>query len=79
MKIVSAPESLMRCIIGLKSVMLSGNFVDSNLLGSGRRLSVDVNGGQYSKVFSVAHTDPYFTNDGISLSALELGAGVSLS
>jgi len=47
---------------------LSGNFIDSNLFGSGDRLSIDLNGGQYGQVFSVAHTDPYFTVDGVSRS-----------
>ena len=47
---------------------LSGNFIDSNLFGSGDRLAVDINGGKYGQVFSVAHTDPYFTVDGISRS-----------
>jgi len=47
---------------------LSGNFIDSNLFGSGDRLAIDLNGGQYGKVFSVAHTDPYFTVDGVSRS-----------
>ncbi len=70
-KIEEGPSSTLGGGIGYserQSVMLSGNFVDSNLLGSGRRLAVEVNGGQYSKVFSVAHTDPYFTTDGMSLS-----------
>ncbi len=47
---------------------LSGNFIDSNLFGSGDRLAVDINGGKYGQVFSVAHTDPYFTVDGVSRS-----------
>ena len=51
-----------------QSFMLSGNFVDSNLFGSGDRLAVEFNGGKYGQVFSVAHTDPYFTIDGISRS-----------
>ena len=46
--------------------MLNGNFVDSNLFGSGERLAVEINGGKYSQVFSVQHTDPYFTVDGVS-------------
>ena len=49
-----------------QSVMLSGSYVDSNLFGSGDRLALQFNGGQYGKVFSVAHTDPYFTADGLS-------------
>ena len=70
-KIEEGPSSQLGGGIGYserQSVMLSGNFVDSNLLGTGRRLAVELNGGQYSKVFSVAHTDPYFTTDGMSLS-----------
>jgi outer membrane protein insertion porin family len=51
-----------------QSFMLNGNYVDSNLLGSGDRLAVELNGGKYSQVFSVSHTDPYFTIDGISRS-----------
>ena len=51
-----------------QSFMLNGNFVDSNLLGSGRRLAVELSGGQYSKVYSVAQTDPYFTANGVSMS-----------
>jgi outer membrane protein insertion porin family len=48
--------------------MLNGTFIDSNLFGSGDRLAIEANGGQYSRVFSVAHTDPYFTADGVSRS-----------
>ena len=44
-----------------QSFMLSGNFIDSNLFGSGDRLALEFNGGKYGQVFSVAHTDPYFT------------------
>ncbi len=51
-----------------QSFMLSGNFIDSNLLGTGDRLAAELNGGEYNKVFSVSHTDPYFTIDGISRS-----------
>jgi outer membrane protein insertion porin family len=51
-----------------QSFMLSGNFVDSNLFGTGDRLAVNLNCGKYSKVFSVDHTDRYFTPDGVSRS-----------
>lgn len=51
-----------------QSFILSGNFIDSNLLGSGERLAVELNGGRYGRVFSVAHTDPYFTADNVSRS-----------
>src|SRR6185503_17390001 len=48
--------------------MLNGSYVDSNLFGSGERFSAEVNGSQYGQVFSLAHTDPYFTQDGVSRS-----------
>ena len=51
-----------------QSFMLQGNYVDSNLFGSGDRLAVEFNGGHYGQVYSIAHTDPYFTVDGISRS-----------
>jgi outer membrane protein insertion porin family len=51
-----------------QSFSLNGNFVDSNLFGSGNRLAIDLNGSAYGRVFSIAHTDPYFTVDGISRS-----------
>ena len=47
--------------------MLKGSYVDSNLFGTGDRLAVELNGGKYTQVFSVAHTDPYFTADGFAL------------
>jgi outer membrane protein insertion porin family len=49
-----------------QSFLLNGNFIDSNLFGSGDRLALELNGGQYSKVLSFSHTDPYFTVDGVS-------------
>jgi len=51
-----------------QSFMLNGSFIDSNVFGSGNRLALQFNGGKYGQVFSVAHTDPYFTADGISRS-----------
>ncbi|HET7811970.1 MAG TPA: outer membrane protein assembly factor BamA [Steroidobacteraceae bacterium] len=51
-----------------QSVMLNGSLVDSNLFGSGNRLALEFNGGRYGRIFSVAHTDPYFTADGVSRS-----------
>jgi outer membrane protein insertion porin family len=51
-----------------QSVMLQGSYIDSNLFGTGDRLAVDLNGGKYGQVFSVSHTDPYFTADGVSRS-----------
>ena len=49
-----------------QSVLLNGSFVHSNFLGTGNRVAAEINAGQYSKVFSVSHTDPYRTVDGVS-------------
>jgi outer membrane protein insertion porin family len=51
-----------------QSFMLNGSYIDSNVFGTGERLAFEINGGRYSQVYSVQHTDPYFTNDGVSLS-----------
>ena len=49
-----------------QSFILSGSFVHSNFMGTGNRVAAEVNGGEYSKVFSLSHTDPYTTIDGVS-------------
>lgn len=49
-----------------QSILLNGSFVHSNFMGTGNRVAAEVNGGQYSKVFSLSHTDPYTTVDGVS-------------
>lgn len=51
-----------------QSFILSGNYADANFLGTGRRVSVDLNSGRYSKVYGISVTEPYFTPDGIGLS-----------
>ena len=47
---------------------LQGSYIDSNLFGSGNRLALDLNGGKYGQIYSISHTDPYFTADGVSRS-----------
>ena len=44
-----------------QSFILSGNYADANFLGTGRRVSIDLNSGKYSKVYGVSMTEPYFT------------------
>ena len=53
-----------------QSFILSGSFVHSNFMGTGNRVAAEMNGGQYSKVFSLSHTDPYTTVDGVSRTRL---------
>lgn len=48
-----------------QSVILSGNFVHSNFMGTGNRVAAQINSGRYSKYYTFAHTDPYTTIDGV--------------
>ncbi len=50
-----------------QSFILNGNYADSNFMGTGRRVSVDLNSGRFSKVYGLSMTEPYFTKDGIAL------------
>ena len=49
-----------------QSFILSASFVHSNFMGTGNRVAAELNGGEYSKIFSLSHTDPYTTIDGVS-------------
>ena len=46
--------------------MVNGNFTEGNFLGTGQRIAVDLSVGSYNKVYSISHTDPYTTIDGLS-------------
>jgi len=46
--------------------MLNGSFQDSDFMGGGNNVAVDLNAGLYNKVYSVAHTNPYVNIDGLS-------------
>jgi outer membrane protein insertion porin family len=49
-----------------QSVLLNGSFVHSNFMGTGNRVAAELNAGQYAQVYSLSHTDPYTTIDGVS-------------
>ena len=49
-----------------QSFMLNGSFVHSNFMGSGERVALELVAGQYSKQYSLSHTDPYTNIDGVS-------------
>jgi outer membrane protein insertion porin family len=49
-----------------QSVLLNGSFVHSNFMGTGNRVAAEINAGQYAQVYSLSHTDPYVTIDGVS-------------
>lgn len=48
-------------------VVLSGSVSQNNLFGTGNRLSAQINSGSVNKTYSLSFTNPYFTQDGISL------------
>jgi outer membrane protein insertion porin family len=50
-----------------EGIVLSGSVSQNNLFGTGNRLSAQINSGSVNKVYSLSFTDPYFTQDGISL------------
>ena len=45
---------------------LTGNFVHSNFMGTGNRVSLNISGGDFSTVTYLDFTDPYRTIDGLS-------------
>jgi outer membrane protein insertion porin family len=46
--------------------LLNGSFSDSNFMGSGNNVALQLDSGQYSKVYSFSHTNPYRSVDGLS-------------
>ena len=45
--------------------LLNGSVVHTNFLGGGNRVALQLNSGRFQKSYSVSHTDPYRTMDGI--------------
>ena len=50
-----------------EGVILSGSVSQSNVLGSGNTLAVQINTSKVNKTYSLSYTNPYYTDDGISL------------
>ncbi|HRK79356.1 MAG TPA: outer membrane protein assembly factor BamA [Thiobacillus sp.] len=50
-----------------EGLVLSGSVSQSNVFGTGNRLSAQINSGSVNKVYSLSFTNPYYTIDGISL------------
>ena len=51
-----------------QKVLLNGSIVHTNFLGSGDRVALELNSGRFQKLYSLSHTDPYRTMDGVSRS-----------
>ncbi len=50
-------------------VILSAGITEQNVFGSGTNLTLNANTSAYNRTIVLAHTDPFFTNDGISRTA----------
>ncbi len=48
-----------------QKVMLNGSIVHTNFLGTGNRVALEAASGRYQTVYSLSHTDPYRTIDGV--------------
>ena len=49
-----------------QKLMLNGSIVHTNFLGTGNRVALEAVSGKYQKLYSLSHTDPYRTMDGVS-------------
>jgi outer membrane protein insertion porin family len=50
-----------------EGVVLSGSVSQSNVFGTGNRLTAQINTGSVNTVYSLSYTNPYYTIDGVSL------------
>ncbi len=67
-KIEEGPASQLTGGIGYSETykfMLNGSYADADFLGTGERLAVNLNGGAFSKVYSISHTNPYTNIDNL--------------
>lgn len=50
-----------------EGLILSGSISQNNLFGTGNKLSLQMNSGSVNTVYALSFTNPYFTQDGVSL------------
>lgn len=50
-----------------EGLVLSGSVSQSNVFGTGNRVSAQINSGSVNTVYSLSYTNPYYTIDGVSL------------
>jgi len=48
-----------------QKLILNGSIVHTNFLGTGNRVALDLNSGRFSKLYSISHTNPAVTMDGV--------------
>ncbi len=49
-----------------QGLVLTGGITQSNLFGTGKQLSTQINTSKLNQVYSVSYTNPYYTDDGVS-------------
>jgi outer membrane protein insertion porin family len=49
-----------------QGIILGGEFVHANFMGTGKRVALNLRGGKYYKVYDVNFTDPYRNVDGLA-------------
>jgi len=49
-----------------QKLMLNGSIVHTNFLGTGNRVALQATSGRFSTAYSLSHTDPYTTKNGVS-------------
>ena len=67
-KIEEGPASQLSGGIGYSATykfQLNASFADADFIGTGERVAVELNGGAFSKVYTVAWTNPYTTIDNL--------------
>lgn len=67
--VVEKPTGMVSLGVGygqVDGVILSAGITEENVFGSGTNLTLNLNTSAYNRTAVLAHTDPYFTNDGIS-------------
>jgi len=67
-KIEEGPASQLSGGIGWSETykfMLNASYADADFLGTGQRIAVNLNGGAFSKVYSIQHTNPYTRIDNV--------------
>ena len=48
-----------------QKLLLNGSIIHTNFLGSGNRVALELISGRFQKIYSLSHTDPYRSMDGI--------------
>jgi len=48
-----------------QKLLLNGSIIHTNFLGTGNRVALELISGRFQKIYSLSHTDPYRSMDGI--------------